>query len=253
MVKELIILKEDLPPLDLSFNNQNEDTPFYNPSNSRLLKQWRSMDSNGWVNFGPPHGGNDNNVFVYQEEIDVSGWGVKGLTFYPTGFNVQNGMNFTGFAADSFIVESVVITQSPFDVEHWWTSLVAVGLQFGQQFPSIPIKRAPTAKLESPILEYDDFLGGYTRMLAPSTNLPLNLSVTVNQTDFSSLEPTATDRLYVTRIVQFQRDPQFDYASLRIPAARVLLSGVTSADSKLAYLLRLKNSFKLSQSDVGLI
>ena len=251
MVKDLIIIKEEIPPIDLTFNAANEDEPLYISTDVRQINQWRTMDSNGWV--APTDGGDNNNVWVYQEEIDVSGWGVKGLTFYPTGFNVQNGMNFQAFAGDSFVIESVVITQSPFDVQHWYKSLADVGLNVGQQFPSIPIRRAPTNDLQSPILEYDDFLGGYTRMLAPSTNLPLTTNVTINQTDFSSLEPTATDRLYVTRIVQFQRDVLINTGALKIPACRVILSGVTSTDSKLSYLLRLKNSFKLTQSDVGLI
>ena len=248
-MNELILLKEEIPRLNLSYNTAA--TPNYQATNTRLLNQWQNLENNGTA-------GDQNNLWYFQEEIDVSGWGVKGETFYPTGFNVQFAPYFEAMAGDSYVWESVMVTQSPFDVRNWLKNKDAVGGSLPDTMPSMPRRFAFksqgfTTPVTTPPLEYEDFLGGMIRVLATSDQLPLTMQVPITETDFSALTPTATDRLYVTRMVGFQPSVAVTGGTIKIPACRVILTGLTSKESKLAYILRLKDSFKLNQSDVGLI
>lgn len=248
-MKDLILLQEEIPRLNLAFNTGG--TPNYQATDARLLSAWQNLESNGTT-------GNQNNLWFYQDEIDVSGWGIKGETFYPTGFNVQFAPYFEAMAQDSYVWETVFITQSPFDVKNWLQNVSSIGGSLPDTMPSMARRFGFKSQgFATPVtttpLEYEDFIGGLIRVLATSDQLPLTMQLPLTETDFSALTPTATDRLYITRMVGFQPDVTLTGGTIKIPACRVILTGMTSKESKMAYIMRLKDSFKLNQSDVGLI
>jgi len=239
--KELILLREEIPALQLTYNNA--ETPKYNLSSKQ--NAWQSMGSGGT-------GSSDNFVWFYQSEIDVSGWGVKGETFYPTGFNVQKGLRCRGFVG-GYLTDDVLITQVPFDVVNYVSSAIASDNNLDMTLPALLNRREATT-LTKPIIDYEDVLGGKKTMFSGSTTLSDDIQVPVLETDYSSLEPTASDRLYVTRIIRFQNAPTpHTVGVMVIPACRTILAGMTGNEGKLQYIMRLKNSFKLTQTDVGLI
>ena len=248
-MQDLILLKEEIPRLNLVFNTGA--SPNFQASDTRLLNQWKNLENNGTA-------GDQNTMWYFQDEIDVSGWGVKGETFYPTGFNVQFAPYFEAMAGDSYVWETVFVTQSPFDMRNYLRNVNAVGGAFPDTMPGMARRFAfksqgATTPVTTPPLEYEDFIGGMIRVLATSEQLPLTMQIPLTETDFSALTPTATDKLYVTRLVGFQADVSLSGGTIKIPACRVIQAGMTSKESKMAYIMRLKDSFKLNQSDVGLI
>jgi hypothetical protein len=246
--KELVILREMLPSLQLVYN---EGVPYpekyYQQTDRR--QGWNSMGGTG-------AGSLDNQFWYFQDEIDVSGWGVKGETFYPTGFTTHSGLRTQAFEG-GFLTETVLISQSPFDVRNYVEAAVSDDNTLDLILPALDNRRTNTGfiPMNNQPLDYEDVLGGSARLMAGSTTLPSTLYVTLNEQNFSSLEPTATDRLYVTRLIRFQNNEATPYpvGVMVIPACRVILSGIPVVESKLSYIMRLKNSFKLTQTDVGLI
>ena len=244
MVKELVILRETLPSLQLAYNGTS-------PAPEKFYSQ--TDRTQGWQSMG---GSQNNFIWYFQDEIDVSGWGVKGQTFYPTGFTSHSGLRTQGFEG-GFITDTLTISQSPFGVLNYLETGIASNNQLDLIQPGLETRRqnTPGNPMITPNLDYEDFLGGSAKLMATSTTLPANCYVSINEQNFSSLEPTATDRLYVTRIVRFQNNDltPYDFGSMVIPAVRVILSGMPVTESKLSYIMRLKNSFKLTQTNVGLI
>lgn len=256
MKDELVTLSETFPRLSLAW--QPASDPQYVATDPRESDEWTSMDGSGDVS------GTTNNIWFQQKEIDVSGWPAQGLTFYPTGFRVQQAPLFQAMGGDSFAWMLNVITQSPFDVRNWAANLNPRGGTLPTTFPAIPttfdFKEVPSPFRSStqqpttaPPLEYTDFLGGVMQTWATSDTLPNLMQVVTGELDFSMLTPTASDRLYITRLVAFQ--PQIDLTGgvMQIPSCRFLMTGMVSKESNLSYIMRLKDSYKLAQTDVGLV
>jgi len=240
MENQLVQLYSDLPPLQLIYNNALE--PHYKEEPTFKETQWETAVPSNVNNF----------VWYYSEEIDVSGWGARGLTFFPTGYRVLNAPVYRGLGG-GYLVETTIMTQSPFDVINWVQGEIAASNRLDFTFPALLQKRGPFPGSSTPLLDREDFLGGITTMLSTSTQLPAQLAAPVNSVDFSSLEPTATDRIYVYRIITIQNAALQTVGTVEVPACRVVLAGVPSAEKELSYIMRLNNSFKLNQSDVGLI
>jgi len=241
MENQLVELYVDIPPLQMIYNTAFE--PHYREEPTFRDSQWETAVPFNVNNF----------VWYYSEELDVSGWGAKGLTFFPTGFKVQCAPVYRALGG-GYLIETTIITQSPFDVENWVNGEIGNQNRLDFSFPAINQVRGPYAtRSKTPLLDREDFLGGLTTMLSTSTQLPATLAAPVNSVEFSSLEPTATDRLYVYRIITVANSALQSVGQIEIPACRVILAGVPSAEKELSYIMRLVNSFKLNQSDVGLI
>lgn len=235
---ELILLREEIPRLDLVFDSAAPEdlyTPF------RLT---------GWQPVLDSSIGSNNRFWFYQNEIDVSGWGVKGLTFYPTGFQVQTGPAMRMLEGGLVYVYDI-ISQNPFDVEAY---VIANINQIDYTTPGLLEFPGPNSDRVHPALGFEDILGGETTLYAHSAGImPQAVGLPVNQTSFGSLEPTASDRLYVTRLVFVDNLAIQPVGLIKLPSSRFILSGVATAEPKLSYIMRLKNSFKLAQTDVGLL
>ena len=88
---------------------------------------------------------------------------------------------------------------------------------------------------------------GQYRFMTGNSNLtyPAMMRTEVS-TSFSSGEPTAASKLYCYRIVQPWVDG--DTTTITVPAARFYLTGVRDAEDDKVYMMRLKRSYELDQS-----
>lgn len=88
---------------------------------------------------------------------------------------------------------------------------------------------------------------GQYRFMAGNSNLtyPAMMRTEVS-TSFSSGEPTAASKLYCYRIVQPWVDS--DTTTITIPASRFYLTGVRDKEEDLVYMMRLKRSYELDQT-----
>ena len=89
-------------------------------------------------------------------------------------------------------------------------------------------------------------MGQYRFMTANSNLTYPSMVRTEVQTSFSSGEPTAASKLYCYRIVQPWVDG--DTTEITIPASRFYLTGVRDKEEDLIYMMRLKRSYELDQS-----
>ena len=216
-------------------------------------KDWAiTEDANGWIDAGNlpvAYLGNDT-YYVYRNEIDVSGWGNQGLSFFPMQAGVQEGYSFRYLVDDTLQVIDL-ITDSPLDVGQY----IQANLQ---QFPFITLPgllEQPTATPEErvfPPLGWENILYGNSRLLQHNDNLQGTIVLPIHTNDFGSMNPTATDKLYITRIVYCQTGSTVQEGGFAfIPPTRFIIKGMLKSESDLSYIYRLKDSFKTTQTDVG--
>lgn len=216
-------------------------------------KDWTMIPfSNGWFDIGrlTRHSVGDDKFFAYQTALDVSGWGNQGLSFFPMQAGVQEGGRYEYLVDDSLQVIDV-ISDSPLDV----AAYVSTNLQ-GYPMITLPalLQQLPIAPEETtnPMLGWENVLYGNSRTFQHNDNLQGLLVLPVQSNEFGSMNPTATDKLYVTRILKCETGTTSQVAGLcQVPPTRFILKGMLKSESDLSYIYRLKDSFKTTQTDVG--
>jgi len=217
------------------------------------LKKWTiTSDANGWYDVGKVLRGSigDDKYFAYQNEIDVSGWGNQGLSFFPMQAGVQEGSFFTYLIDDTLQVMDI-ISDSPLDVNAF------VSMNW-QAYPDITVPALlqqqpyPAEDVINPPLGWENVLYGNLRALQHNDNLQGTMVLPVHSNDFGSMNPTATDKLYITRLVNCGTGSTTQLAGFTfIPPTRFIIKGMLKSESDLSYIYRLKDSFKTTQTDVG--
>jgi hypothetical protein len=216
-------------------------------------KAWSMVPfSNGWFDIGRLNIqtiGNDR-YFAYQTEIDVSGWGNQGLSFFPMQAGVQEGGQYQYLIDDTLQVIDV-ISDSPLDV----AAYVSTNLQVYPMITLPALNQArPSTNEETvnPPLGWENILYGNSRTFQHNDNLQGLLVLPVQSNEFGSMNPTASDKLYITRIVKCGTGVTTQVAGLaNIPPTRFIIKGQLKSESDLSYIYRLKDSFKTTQTDVG--
>lgn len=208
--------------------------------------------ANGWFDVGRLNRGSVGNdkFFCYQTELDVSGWGNQGLSFFPMQAGIQEGGLYQYLIDDSLIVVDV-ISDSPLDI-----AAFVSGNFLAYPFITLPAlyefrMSAPEERINPP-LGWENILYGNSRTFQHNDNLQGLLALPVQNNDFGSMNPTATDKLYITRLIKCESGITTQTAGIvNIPAARFILKGMLKSESDLSYIYRLKDSFKTTQTDVG--
>ena len=211
--------------------------------------EWAGL-GNGWFDLESRNGSlNQYQFFAYQTSIDVSGWGNQGLSFFPIQAGIQEGRTYTYLVDDSLRVIDL-ISDSPLDVAAFAepnladsTELTVPGLL--QSITSNDLRVfAP--------LGWENVLYGNDRLFQHNNNLQGTLVLPVSSRDFGSMNPTASDKLYVTRIIVCDTAETAQTGGiLNVPKTRFIIKGQLKSESDLSYVFRLKDSFKTTQTDVG--
>lgn len=211
--------------------------------------EWAGL-GNGWFDLESRNGSlNQYTFFAYQTSIDVSGWGNQGLSFFPIQAGIQEGRTYTYLVDDSLRVIDL-ISDSPLDVAAFAepnladsTELTVPGLL--QSITSNDLRVfAP--------LGWENVLYGNDRLFQHNNNLQGTLVLPVSSRDFGSMNPTASDKLYVTRIIVCDTAETAQTGGiLNVPKTRFIIKGQLKSESDLSYVFRLKDSFKTTQTDVG--
>ena len=192
----------------------------------------------GWEQAGP-------STYFHQTEIDLSGYAMESLTFFPNAVGIQD--------PGVYLFNAQVV-----DPE-----LAQNAIQVLDIITSVPISGAPEilalANLNRPFQgntamgligsphEFTPILFGMYRFFTANTNIPYFAYQQLERSQrFDSGEPTAADRLFCYRIVSTFQQDLIDGDVLSVPACRQLISGVLSAESELVYMQRLKRSYELA-------
>lgn len=245
MKGNIVTLNEVIPPMQL----------FYNDGPNAWVESTSDNIASGWINVDTLQGSNitQDKVWAFQTEIDVSGWGNQGLTFFPLQAGVQEGNNFT-YILDDYLTVIDLISDSPLDLANFCDNNLLT-LPY-TTVPALYQKYPSNSGVDTllPPLGWENVLYGMKRKLAYNTNLPaagnIPVCLPVWTGDFGSMNPTATDRLYVTRILVMDNS-QSTQGFMNCPASRFIIKGELKSESDLSYVYRLKDSFKTTQTDVG--
>ena len=220
-----------------------------------------------WTDRGPwTYASVPGNVLYAQDTIDIGGMTTtQEETFYPEAATIQNSPFYTAPGAvpvtpdpESRIVpygamyEYVLITEAPFKVEKWladqnYTENSGESFITIQTCPGINPRRTTD---QGTTLGFQNILYGRVQMIAHNTSLPIQAGVVYSSNEFGSMTPTASDRLYVTRIVVVQPMggiPIPNGSTIQVPHMRVILVGSGKEENDLSYIMRLRNSYLLQQ------
>lgn len=184
-------------------------------------------DSNGWQQ--------DTGLLWHETTIDLSGYSMESLTFFPQAVGLQDPGIFTFKAGATSLFAGVhvldIVTSVPMDINQVSADIltnVAPGM-LGSDY------------------EFETLLFGMYRFFTPNANIPFPDYCQLERSQrFDSGQPNAADKLYCYRIVRTTQSDLDDLSFLFIPAARQIIGGAIDEESELVYMQRLKRSYELA-------
>lgn len=182
-------------------------------------------------------------VFVEQQDIDLSGYVMEKKTFYPySSFEQKGGLTSAKFAAaptlQPYISEFIIVSSVPLSINDLFATIATAP---GFNMPNLPatagrFNRSQIIHGSAKWYTVDNTMsvaGGYNTLRL------------IDSYNFSSLEPTAADKLYCYRLIGVTTVPG-ETLNVSTPATRVILPGTISSEPQLEYMMRLKRSYELA-------
>jgi|TARA_R110002096_G_C14614032_1_gene723650 hypothetical protein len=187
-------------------------------------------------------------AFYIEEVLDVSGWGLQDLSFFPIQAGIQEGCEFRYIIDDTLDVIDM-ITDCPLDALDFIENNL---LQYPFTMPGLYARRNSNLDATNPVLGWENVLYGQLRTMQHNSNLIGTTVLPVNINDFGSMNPTATDKLYFYRILLPRKGTTVQVGGFSAsPASRFIIKGQLKSEGELSYVYRLIDSFKVTQTDVG--
>ena len=175
----------------------------------------------------------DGVTFVSEQILDCAGLAMEEQTLYFDGITCQEGgvgNVIQGAAGDSFIVYDIV-SSVPLNIDNDYGKIILHGAGYpaggASNFEHIP----------------------YARMTRYTVDLDTQAAFAFKAASeqSGSLEPTASDRLYVYRLV-FLYDVSGGATVYGVASGRILFAISTKEEATYQYLMRLKRSYDLQQT-----
>lgn len=193
---------------------------------------WTTVtDINGWNN---PLGGT---ALFWTGTIDLAGYVREMKTFYPSAGMTQQGMVTRQVGGDGIFVVTVV-SSTPVDL---LSLFLSTGNGSGLGFLDFGSSSGINNQNWETVLFNETQLYVNNLNISPNT-IGIQQGLDIQQT--GSLSPTATDTLYVVKMIIPQGPAMTEMA---IPASRVILPGKFGTEPDVEYMMRLKRSVELSQ------
>ena len=185
-------------------------------------------------------------IFVLQTDLDLSGYAMERKTFYPYSSFEQRGQVTSGqFAAapttQPYVFEHVVLSSVPLD--NLDISLLVTRVAPGFNPPSLGITTG-TGRFTRDVIIHGNS-NCYTIDSTLSVAGGFNTLRLIDNYNYSSLEPTAADKIYCYRILALT-GATGEVLKVNLPSSRILLPGTISSEPKLEYMMRLKRSYELA-------
>jgi len=218
------ILRIEIPPLQLS-----KEGAFWSPASIAAL-------SNGWLIY-------DNTTPYWQGTIDLSGYARDYKTFYPDGAFIQEGPYMLEPGCDGTLILTVVssVPLDPAVLSNQMLSPSGPGfLDTGAITAVIP--QLSNQQNWDTVMFSEADMRAINSLVTPNTDGIL-LSLYKNQS--GSLAPTASDTLYVTKMI-FSMNYFGNSTALIFPASRIVIPGTMGEEPTVEYMMRLKRSTELA-------
>jgi hypothetical protein len=234
MSGEEIRLRADFGPLQVQWDNVLQTWSLDAPYNADGLQSWNNWNGDSKASIpGLPV----LSPYLWtMTTIDLGGLELKKETFFPVGSTIQDPglyINTSDLTAGMTVVD--VISDKLLDT----SSLIDFVYFYSNNNSMYGMIRDDN--------DASTIVMGQYRFMTGNSNFTYGTMMrTEVQTSFSSGEPTAASKLYCYRIiVPFVGSTNTD---VRIPASRFYLTGVRDKEEDLVYMMRLKRSYELDQS-----
>jgi len=235
-----------------------EFPPLFLISN-RISGVWELFDSPNWKSVDPTV---SENVWVCQNDIDLAGYNQQDLTLFFRNSFEQIGGNYTGSwnieaggkalnEYSTMISEFTVVSSVPLSNDDLYG--LPLGLPGFIQFQRL--------LLDFGVFDRSHIIHGrkITYGLSPNIGTAAftddgdGLFLVADDQYFSSLEPTAADRLYSYRVIGIGNPGVIGQSTglvtASVPAKRILLSAASTKEEDLDYMMRLKRSYELANQE----
>ena len=235
------LLVSETPSLDLQDNGAGE----WQQNTLSSGQNWRAL-----ANFG-------NSYWVHEDIIDLKGYTMNDMTaFFRQSFEQRGAVysvQWQASASDPLnafnagFIESVIVSTVPMSDDNLGASILAAP---GFITTSLPLLTLGNFNREM-IIHGRLYLHGIDTALTADAFTADGAAYTrvVQEYDFSSLEPTGTDKLYVYRVLFFADPARGANAGLDrvfIPSARIMLDTNFAKEEDIPYLMRLKRGYELA-------
>jgi len=201
--------------------------PALNTTYDGATNTWLNL--NGWSQLS-------GTVLAHETVIDLSGYAMESLTFFPAAIGLQDPGVYVFKGSDTSPYTGLqvldIVTSVPMDLLTVSTTMSSAGAGPG---------------MLGSLYEFETILFGMYRFFTLNNNIPyLNYQQLERSQRFDSGEPNAADKLYCYRIISCLTSDLTPESLLTIPAARQLIGGAMDEESELVYMQRLKRSYELA-------
>jgi len=216
-------------------------TAQFDPADPAVVTSWDSP--RGWRTVGTTP---KRPIFVHQTDIDLNGYVMKDLTFFPSGVGIQDPGMYKFFLQGIGGIEGInvqvldMVTTNPLSdddivtLSNRMTLAIAPGMLQSKQ-------------------DYEQILmGSYRSFTSDNSFKSLQGTLSLQRSQrFGSGEPTAGRKLYCYRLIEFELEPSLPLPllpgdQLRAPAARYIINGEFVKEPDLVNLFRMKRSYELN-------
>ena len=233
------------------------ETPPLYLENNRLVQQWDQQVATDYRTIGTL---TTNQFWLHESTIDLGGYTRQddNTVYFRASFEQKSGPYSIVWQAtdlnplsgyDAAIQEIVVISSVPFTDEQIINTLLIA--------PGFTTYTAPLFPTNFGTFDRTHVIHGRridhtvsTTFGSPSFTAPgEGYQLPIDTCDFSSLEPTAADTLYVYRLLGLPRPSFNDSTGLTlatIPSRRIILDSMIAEESTLSHMMRLKRSYELA-------
>lgn len=178
----------------------------------------------------------------YQDSIDLSGYALQRMTFFPElGFLQESPLRSITGSEAAGLWDATIISSVPLDINSLFTELLFSSAPGLTPLGSVGINDAS---------DWSQILYCRIRNDSLDTTLANSVGLTkpVDMGQLGSLEPTAADKLFVSRIVYPYGTVSLTtlFATLSAPGQRVGFRGMMAEEVELEYMMRLKRSYELA-------
>ena len=179
------------------------------------------VDSDGWTQLSPT-------IFVNRQYFDLAGMSIDDKTLFFEGATIQDTTNPANSpaAAGNLILLTDVMSNKPLTDQ----DAIFVGAGNGNIGPGqLTFDQTIYMRLRTFNIDLDNAAGGYMIPIADN--------------QLGSLSPTASDRVYITRIAILGANNS--HGNYGIGPCRYILRAKAQEEPEYEYLMRLKRSYEL--------
>lgn len=185
-----------------------------------------ALSAEGWEVIGLPTAG----IFANRQYFDLAGMAIEDKTLFFNGATIQDTLppNANPATAGSVILLADVMTNKPLSDNDIEGVLFAGNIHSGLAHPALTFDQTIYMRLRTFNIDIDNQASTYFIPIADN--------------QLGSLSPTASDRVYCTRIVLVSAVPDGLYA---VSPVRYILQADAKEEPEYEYLMRLKRSYEL--------